>query len=169
MTTKEQIISTLRSTGRENIENVIGYMERNGFFTAHCHGHHHYEGGLADHSWQTYQIALAMEEERMKADSRKPAVDKDSLAICALLHDFYACRGLHHISGHGRRSAKILKEVGLHLSTDEFLAIRFHMSLRNHLGDPLYDKARHCHLRYVVHNADHESAKLCNGWDIPLS
>lgn len=167
MTIKEQIISTLRSTGRENIENVIGYMERNGFFTAHCHGHHHYVGGLADHSWQTYQIALAMEEERMKADPKKPAVD--NLAICALLHDFYACRGMRHIHRHGSRSAGMLKELGLHLSTDEFLAIRFHMSLRNHLGHPLYDKARHCHLRYVVHNADHESAKISNGWDLPLS
>lgn len=32
MTVKEKIIGTLRATGRENIEQVIDYMENNGFF-----------------------------------------------------------------------------------------------------------------------------------------
>ena len=57
MTVKEKIIGTLRATGRENIEQVIEYMGNNGFFTKSCHRHHHYRGGLADHAWQTYQIA----------------------------------------------------------------------------------------------------------------
>ena len=46
MTVKEKIIGTLRATGRENIEQVIDYMENNGFFTKSCHRHHHYRGGL---------------------------------------------------------------------------------------------------------------------------
>ena len=55
---KQAIIDRLRATKRENIETVIDYMEKHGFFTYHCHRHHHYDGGLADHAWQTYQIAL---------------------------------------------------------------------------------------------------------------
>lgn len=165
MATKEQIISTLRATGRANMENVIRYMEQNGFFTERCHRHHRYVGGLADHARQTYQLVLAMEEERMK-NPNQSALDKDSLAICALLHDFCDCHGMRHIPGHGRRSAEMLKELGLHLSKDEFLAIRFHMSLRRHVNHPLYDDANHCNLRYWVHRADGNSAGIGKGSDI---
>ena len=59
-----------------------------------------------------------------------------------------------HIKGHGYRSAEMLKELGFHLSQDEFLAIRFHMSLRRHQGHPPYEAASHCHLRFIVHKAE---------------
>ena len=59
-----------------------------------------------------------------------------------------------HIKGHGYRSAEMLKELGFHLSQDEFLAIRFHMSLKDKKNHPLYENACHCHLRFIVHNAD---------------
>ena len=59
MEIKELIIQTLRSTQRENIESVISYMENNEFFTRSCHGHHKYDGGLAHHAWQTYQLAIS--------------------------------------------------------------------------------------------------------------
>ena len=116
MTVKEKIIGTLRATGRENIEQVIDYMENNGFFTKSCHRHHHYRGGLADHAWQTYQIAL---------QNNPNGIDEQSIAICALLHDFCNCGGMTDQVGHGRRSAGMLKELGLHLSHDEFLACVF--------------------------------------------
>lgn len=64
MNLKQTIIERLLATKRENIEKVIDYMENNGFFTYHCHRHHHYAGGLAEHSWQTYQIALRLDAER---------------------------------------------------------------------------------------------------------
>ena len=111
MTVKEKIIGTLRATGRENIEQVIEYMENNGFFTKSCHRHHHYRGGLADHAWQTYQIAL---------QNNPNGIDEQSIAICALLHDFCNCGGMTDQVGHGRRSAGMLKELRLHLSHDEF-------------------------------------------------
>ena len=47
MDIKQAIIDRLRATKRENIENIIDYMENKGFFTYHCHRHHHYLGGLA--------------------------------------------------------------------------------------------------------------------------
>ena len=78
MNIRQAIISRLRDTKRENIEAVIEYMDRHGFFTRHCH-HHHYRGGMAHHAWQTLQIAMA---------SASPTLDSDSIAITSLLHDF---------------------------------------------------------------------------------
>ena len=166
MTVKERIISTLRATGRENIENVITYMTERGFFSVGCHHHHKYQGGLADHAWQTYQLAVKAQEENLKQHPYASALDDGSLAICALLHDFCDCHGMHHIHRHGSRSAAMLKELGVHLTSDEFLAIRFHMSLKRHAGHPLYENAKHCHLRYIIHEADGKSAKMYKGSEI---
>lgn len=158
MTVKEKIIGTLRATGRENIEQVIEYMGNNGFFTKSCHRHHHYRGGLADHAWQTYQIAL---------QNNPNGIDEQSIAICALLHDFCNCGGMTDQVGHGRRSAGMLKELGLHLSYDEFLAVRFHMSLHTHISHPLYNDARRCALRRLIHTSDTQSAQKRTGAEFP--
>ena len=166
MDIKERIIETLRSTQRENIETVISYMEDHRFFDRGCCHHHKYDGGLADHAWQTYQLAKLLETENKRLHPDVPLLDPNSLAICALLHDFCDCNGMHHIKNHGSRSAKMLKELGFHLSQDEFLAIRFHMSLRRHQGHPLYEAASHCHLRFIVHIADSQSAKMYKGADV---
>ena len=166
METKERIIKSLRSTLRENIETVISYMENHHFFDRGCHRHHKYDGGLADHAWQTYQLAKQLEADNKRLHPNVPLLDSDSLAICALLHDFCNCSGMPYIKGHGYRSAMMLIELGFHLSQDEFLAIRFHMSLKDKKDHPLYATACHCHLRYIVHNADHESAKMYRGSDI---
>jgi len=166
MEIKEIIVNRLRETKRENIEKVIEYMETHEFFTRGCHRHHHYDGGLADHVWQTYQLAMKEEADNKRLHPDVPMLDEDSLAISALLHDFCDCSGMRHISGHGRRSAKMLKELGFHLTTEEFLAIRFHMSLKDKKTHPLYEDAVHCHLRYIVHTADGKSARKHRGFDI---
>lgn len=164
---KQAIIDRLRATKRENIEIVIDYMEKHGFFTYHCHRHHHYDGGLADHAWQTYQITLRLDAERCTNDSNAKKLDEDSIAIAAILHDLCDCSGLRDIIGHGRRSAKILKEIGFKLTQEEFLAIRFHMSLKGKESHPLYDDAKRSQLRYIVHNADGISAHLHDGYEDP--
>jgi hypothetical protein len=71
------------------------------------------------------------------------------------------------ITGHGKRSAKQLKNLGFKLTQEEFLAIRFHMSLKDKTTHPLYNDALKSQLRYVVHKADSISAKLCKGYDEP--
>ena len=166
MEIKDKIIETLRSTKRENIETVISYMENHRFFEVGCHRHHKYPGGLAEHSWQTYLLAKRLETENKQRHPNVPLLDSNSLAICALLHDFCDCNGLHHIRRHGFRSAKMLKELGFHLSQDEFLAIRFHMSLKDKKEHPLYEDACHCHLRFIVHSADGKSAKMYKGANV---
>ena len=85
---KQAIIDRLRATKRENIETVIDYMDKHGFFSYHCHRHHHYDGGLADHAWQTYQIALRLDAERCASNPNAQKLNEDSIAICTLLHDF---------------------------------------------------------------------------------
>ena len=151
---KKCIVDRLIETRRENIQSVIDYMEKHGFFRYHCHGHHRYEGGLADHAWQTYQIAMRLNTSNL---------DSDSIAIATLLHDLCDCSGMHDIKGHGRRSAKILKQLGFKLTHDEFLAIRFHMSLRNKESHHLYGDALASQLRYLVHKSDGKSAKCSTG------
>ena len=160
---RERIIETLRSTQRENIESVISYMENNEFFTRGCYHHHKYDGGLAHHAWQTYQLAKKLEVENKRIHPNVPLLDANSLAICTLLHDFCDCKGLHLIKGHGYRSAMMLKELGLHLNDDEFLAIRYHMSLKDKKNHSRYEDARHCHLRFITHKADGKSAKMFKG------
>ena len=160
---RERIIETLRSTQRENIESVISYMENNEFFTRGCYHHHKYDGGLAHHAWQTYQLAKKLEVENKRIHPNVPLLDANSLAICTLLHDFCDCKGLPHIEGHGYRSAMMLKEIGFHLNDDEFLAIRYHMSLKDKKNHSRYEDAHHCHLRFITHKADGISAEMYKG------
>lgn len=161
---KQLIIGRLRETQRVNMEEVIGFMNSNHFFDKACHSHHRYGGGLAHHAWQTYLIALDLVNERRKRTPDAPPIDLDSIAICALLHDLCGCTGFKDLRGHGRRSAKILKELGLSLSLDEFLAIRFHMSLRKNTNHILYNEASVCELRAIIHKADCKSACMRKGY-----
>lgn len=163
---KRSIIDRLKATNRDNIDVAIDYMENNGFFTYHCHSHHHYVGGLADHAWQTYQIALRIDAERCAKDPNAQKLEEDSIAIATLLHDLCNCSGMRDITGHGKRSARILKEIGLKLTQEEFLAIRFHMSLKNKTTHPLYNDALKSQLRRIAHKADGISAKLHKGYDV---
>ena len=166
---KQAIIDRLRTTKRENIETVIDYMEKHGFFIYHCHNHHKYKGGLADHAWQTYQIAQRLDAERCTNNPNVQQLDDDSLAICTLLHDICDCSGMQDVGQHqhGKRSSDMLKALGFKLSQQEFLAVRFHMSLKDKTTHPLYDDAKKSQLRYIVHKADGVSAHLRNGYEDP--
>lgn len=157
---RNNIIERLRATKRENIETVIEYMNEHGFFTRHCHSHHRYYGGLADHAWQTYQAALKFYDQNIT----KQPLNKDSIAIATLLHDFCNCTGMHHIHGHSRRSAQMLKDLGFHLSAEEFIAIRFHMGVHNKKTHFLYANAVRSQLRYITTKADRHSAGKKKGW-----
>lgn len=169
MNVKECIIERLRKTKRENIENVIDYMNKKGFFISKCYKHHKYEGGLADHAWQTYQIALRLNAENCEKNPNAIKLDEDNIAIATLLHDFCKCSGMSKIKGHGFRSARILKELGFKLTQDEFLAIRFHMSLRGKESHFLYNDALKNQLRYLVHTSDYNSSKLKNSYSDNIS
>lgn len=51
-----------------------------------------------------------------------------------------------------------LVDFGFHLSAEEFIAIRFHMGVRNKKAYFLYDDAVRSQLRYITTKADRISA-----------
>lgn len=88
---EERIKELLKNTGREGIDDLISYMEENGFFTSPCSTRYHLaeEGGLAIHSLNVYENILriasglgVINEDRM-----------ESFIIVALLHDLGKIKG----------------------------------------------------------------------------
>lgn len=162
---KETIISLLRSTGRENIESVIRYLEESGFFIvpSSLYRHHNWRGGLAQHCLGVYYTAK----------ERSDGLPEDSVIIAGLLHDickaaksYYDKDGnVHHrhthIHGHGYRSVKLLELCGLKLTEDERRAIRWHMGGHHAQGNEREDVAvaRQSKLWKVIHEADQWDAK----------
>ena len=155
MTNKEIFIQTLRSeVKREGIEKVIQSLGSLDFFTAPASTKYHdaEEGGLCHHSLRVYSELIKL------CDSTIP---RESIAVVALLHD--VCKvGFYTVStrnvkdnsgkwtqvpyyaiddklplGHGEKSVIMLLTAGLHLNTEEIMAIRWHMGgfeNQNHHG-----------------------------------
>ncbi len=82
-TVKEIIITKLKSTERNNIDNLIGWLEQEGFFESPASTKYHgcYVGGLAKHSLNVYDL-LDRYVITLHLD-----VPNDSIIIAALLHD----------------------------------------------------------------------------------
>lgn len=166
--TKDKIISLLRSTGRENIENVIRWLEGNAFFTAPAsvNYHNNFEGGLAKHSLEVYEEAM-----RLNQTAKLP---ETSVILCSLLHD--VCKSDQYVSvngqphriqinidkGHGKRSMYILKRgCSLPLNYDEEMAIWWHMgehepSMDNNRRE--YEESQNIALCKLIREADHLAA-----------
>ena len=129
---KEIIIRYLQSTQREGVDKIIEYMKKNNFFEVPSsrNRHHNWRGGLAQHSLGVLKKAI------QKNNNELPP---DSIIISALLHDICKTRQFYFdengkiktkivkIPGHGYRSYRIIKDLGLELTEDERLAIRWHM------------------------------------------
>ena len=152
---KERFIELLRSTGRQGIEEVINYLEESGFFLAPASTGHHlsFEGGLMEHSMNVYDMAIAMREPivTMKQEIEEK-LPEQSIIISALLHDIckaniykkvqkwdfakdgtpeqkekYTTNYSEMPVGHGEKSVITLLSIGLKLTLDEMVAIRWHM------------------------------------------
>ncbi len=90
---KDEIIEHLKYTERDGIDQLITYMDGNGFFTAPCSGQYHLseEGGLAEHSLNVenimFQMAIGVGYTAPWAkDGDLTEIDK-SIVIVSLLHD----------------------------------------------------------------------------------
>lgn len=152
---KQQFISLLHDTHREGIEKVTEYLDKAGFFKAPASVNRHLsrDGGLLEHSLNVYRAALAL---RDKVIELKPDVESrlpvESVTIAALLHDVckaniyrktkkfrkdeqgrweqydgYDVDYTRFPMGHGEKSVVMLLRLGLTLTNDELLAIRWHM------------------------------------------
>lgn len=147
-TSKTEIISLLSDINREGISNVIAYLDQSDYFTAHCHHHHRYEGGLADHSLGVYQQMRAI----------APDLPDESCRIVALFHDIctshlegYDAVAHHH---HGQRSIDLLDVLGFELRDDERLAISRHM---HHV--PSAELSERTKLWHYLHLCDRKNAR----------
>ena len=154
---KQTIIDLLRSTNREGMENVINWLcNESDFFTAPASTvfHGNYAGGLAEHSLNVYNMAIDLREMLLK---HKPElqhqVPTESIIIAALLHDICKANIYKTVTkkrqnasgswevyqayttdysefplGHGEKSVILLLRLGLQLTNDEMMAIRWHMT-----------------------------------------
>lgn len=155
MNNKEQFIQLLKSTEREGIEDVISELEENGFFKAPASMNHHlnYDGGLLEHSLNVYKCAIMLRDqmEILQPGIKKECPD-DSVIIASLLHDVckssiykpamkkkrnnfgvwedvpgYEYNHKDFPIGHGEKSVIMLLAMGLQMTDEEMLAIRWHM------------------------------------------
>ncbi len=152
---KEEVIALLKSTGRDGVDTLIEDLESLGFFTAPASAAHHLnvEGGLAEHSLNTYRAAVMVWEGLKKLEPGiENEVQLDSIILASLLHDmckadFYVptvkkrknalgdwvnCEGYKSTyknfpMGHGEKSVVLAICSGLELTDAEMLAIRWHM------------------------------------------
>lgn len=152
---KEKFINLLRNTQREGMEQIVNYLEKSGFFTAPASTTHHLanDGGLMEHSINVYHAAVAT---RSQVLNLKPELEErlpeNSIVIVALLHDIckaniykkaqkwrkdeqgrweqYDSYDVDYSKlpvGHGEKSVIMLLSLGLKLTIDEIVAIRWHM------------------------------------------
>ena len=152
---KEQYISLLTSTGRNGIDNVTAYLEKAGFFRAPASVNRHlsHDGGLLEHSLNVYNVAMRLREQMiaLRADIEE-RLPQESVVLAALLHDVCKANIYKKMTkyrkdannrweaysgydvdytrfplGHGEKSVVMLLRLGLELTNDEVLAIRWHM------------------------------------------
>ena len=89
---KEEIIATLKKTGRNGMDDLIAYMEEIGFFTAPASGGNHSngEGGLAEHSLNVSHMAEKLSVALISGANITDEI-RNSVVIAALLHDLGKC------------------------------------------------------------------------------
>lgn len=181
------IEESLRRTGRDGVEDLIGFMDEIGFFKAPASGGNHSngEGGLAEHSlnvmFTAEKISLALIGGMNITDEIR-----NSVVIAALLHDLGKCGDhgkkmyVENIlkSGkqseakpwkrnpqllpidHATRSIK-LATLFIDLTEEEEFAIRYH--------DGLYETANYgvkgheTQLYMILHWADMWSSRVIEG------
>ncbi len=123
----------LLSTGRTGVEPLIQWLKASSFYydPASERVHGNFGGGLLCHSLNTYHNAIELNKSKNLPD--------DSVVLASLLHDMCKCGAYLYINGvwvknknltpegHGRRSLTMLLELGLDLTEEEQIAIRWHM------------------------------------------
>ena len=177
MNVKELIENALEETNREGMNFLLYALEEMGFYDAPASTKYHgnYNGGLAVHSYEVYQIAHVIGMALFDAKDYENM--KDSITIASLLHDvgkagqfgkpLYIDNYLK--SGKISESAPYVKngelltldheivsviEVSkyINLTEEEQYAIAYHNGLYTPIGRSLQSKERP--LQMIIHFAD---------------
>jgi len=123
----------LLGTCRHGVKSLIKWLKTSSFYydPASVRYHGSFGSGLLCHSLNTYNNAHEL--------NNNNELPNDSIVLSSLLHDMCKCGSYkriggkwcknHDISieGHGRRSLTMLKNLGLDLTNEEQIAIRWHM------------------------------------------
>ena len=153
---KEEFKQLLLSTGRKGIEKVVEYLEKAGFYIAPASAGHHLnrDNGLLEHSLHVYHVASRLRTQMLEMRPElSERLKEDSVIIVSLLHDIcktniykkaqryrkdangrwetydgYETDYSRFPVGHGEKSVIMLLRLGLELTNDEIVAIRWHMS-----------------------------------------
>ncbi|NFF59830.1 HD domain-containing protein [Clostridium botulinum] len=182
---KEKIIELLKSTERTGIERIIQYLDETDFFIAPASTRFHgnYEGGLAEHSLNVYEL---FREKNKKYDL---GLSEDTIKIVSLLHDickvnFYTvydknvniagagekpkwvkqpAYGVKDVLpiGHGEKSVIKLMQF-IKLSKEEIIIIRWHMGgfePKENLNN-INSSWNMCNAAVALHTADLESSYI---------
>lgn len=156
---EEQFIELLNLTGRRGMDRVIDYLSKSDFFIAPASARRHlsHPGGLAEHSMNVLKMAMKIREKVIEVKPEAESLLKeDSIVIAALLHDIcksniykkvlkwrkdesdkweqydtYETDYSRFPVGHGEKSVIMLLHLGLEMTNDEMIAIRWHMGAWN--------------------------------------
>lgn len=182
---RDEIEQLLLSTKRHGINELLKYLDESDFYTAPASTQYHgsYEGGLAEHSLNTYNTLLfSYDNIKDNPGFALPEIPADSLIIAGLLHDickvnsyvvssrnvknettgqwekvpFYKREPMFPM-GHGGKSVFLLQTF-MDLTPQEALAIFWHMG--SYDFSP-YNTANECGqaytnnlLAFLLHQAD---------------
>lgn len=172
---KERIETLLRSTERAGIEDLLAWMDQNGFYDMPCSSKYHLAkaGGLAEHSLNVFNAALSMLEAFYEKQGEPLSYDLfNNAIICSLLHDlgktgqfgksnyiennelpfpeFQTNKDLLYIP-HEVRSIAIASKF-IELTEEEQFAILHHNGLYSELAKSLMNNERP--LQMILHFAD---------------
>lgn len=183
----------LLQINRKGIQEVIDFLTNTDFFTAPSSASYHsnYKGGLLDHSLLVYTLAMKYRQALIELKPELASqLTEESVTISALLHDvckcgFYAQKEKwkknesgqwesyigYEISdsfpiGHGEKSVIMLATIGLSLTPEEMIAIRYHMGswdgamLTNDLKYSYQTAMNMCPLMTLLQTADNTSSLL---------
>lgn len=140
MTLKDRIIKELKNTGVANIDKMLQYMEKYGYFECRSSSHNNWTGGASQHMWAVYLIAKAIRNTKNnEPEIAKHATDQ-KLAIVCLLHDLcdmdvQVYMNGQRISGHGYKSYCIMKKLNVGSEAGrEAVRNHMHSDCQHHLS-----------------------------------
>lgn len=171
---KDKFNSLLLMTGRAGIQDLIDYMDHNGFYKAPCSTQYHLcqPGGLLTHSLNVYTVM-----NKIYQTLEPEGIGYDSIIIAALLHDlgkmgqygktyyepnylksgelssakpFISSKSLLNVA-HELRSVQIAEKF-IELTEEEAFAIYYHNGLYTPLGNAV--KGHETPLYMLLHSSD---------------
>ena len=164
-TLKLEITKLLQSTKRENIDKMIGYLEKEGFFESPASTRFHgcYTGGLAQHSLNVYKNLSYLNK------SLRLNTPEESIIIATLLHD--VCKIGAYIGeeipyswnrqqpkGHATLSLERIQKI-IKLTELEEKMILYHMGIYGLVE--FQDPGRESKGEYTLRNKGMVNAWLC--------